>query len=109
MLAIRRQAAAELADLPRPGDVESEAPAIELVPDVGDLRARPGGREPRPDRIEIKAERAFEPGTFEIAVAVGGPPRLRPLKPHQLKRRSAYSRVGQEWCEPFKSRWSQII
>src|SRR3546814_16864353 len=31
MLAIRRQAAAELADLPRPGDAESEAPAIALV------------------------------------------------------------------------------
>src|SRR3546814_7260979 len=86
MLAIRRQAAAELADLPRPGDVESEAPAIELVPDVGDLRARPGGREPRADRIEIKAERAFEAGTFEIAVAVGGHHRLGRLKPQHLKR-----------------------
>src|SRR3546814_15655651 len=95
MLAIRRQAAAELADLPRPGDVESEAPAIELVPDVGDLRARPGGREPRADRIEIKAERAFEAGTFEIAVAVGG---------HH--RRSEERRVGKEGVSTCRSRWS---
>src|SRR3546814_16905583 len=94
MLAIRRQAAAELADLPRPGDVESEAPAIELVPDVGDLRARPGGREPRADRIEIKAERAFEAGTFEIAVAVGGHHRLGRLKPQPPTRRSEERRVG---------------
>src|SRR3546814_18680590 len=73
-------------DLPRPGDVESEAPAIELVPDVGDLRARPGGREPRADRIAIKAKRAFEAGTFEIAVAVGGHHRPGRLKHQYLQR-----------------------
>src|SRR3546814_17121668 len=87
-------------DLPRPGDVESEAPAIELVPDVGDLRARPGGREPRADRIEIKAERAFEAGTFEIAVAVGGHHRLGRLQ------RSEERRVGKECVSPCRSRWS---
>ena len=47
--ALGRQAAPELAEVPRPGDVEREVAARELLLDVGDLRAR-SARGARPSR-----------------------------------------------------------
>ena len=67
VLQLVRQAASELADVPRTGDVEGEEPALELLEDVRDVGVSENRREPVAIQPEVELEGAHELGVGERA------------------------------------------
>src|SRR4029453_19067476 len=65
-----RQAAAELADVPRAADVEGEEAGGEVLIEVGDLPFRRRRRKAAAKDVEIELERRAKGAALEVAVAI---------------------------------------
>src|SRR5690606_16597522 len=67
---LRRLAAAELADVPGPGQVERVGATEEFVPDVGDLGLGDLRRPALLEHVGVERQRAAEAGAGEVAAGV---------------------------------------